>query len=330
MEAQAKTALQTALNLKPGERVLVITDRKSKEIGEAFARGARELGGEVLVMDLDEYRPLKDLRPEIEDKIREFRPDVSLYVASSVKGEVTMRIKLIKLLTQEIKARHAHMPGITREIMETGMRADYNRVYEVTMAVYERLRDADTLEILSRAGTELYVDLGYRWKPDTGRLWNPGEWGNLPAGEVFTAPKNADGVIVVDGVLGDYFSEKYGVLKETVEITVENGRAVEVQSHNPNLERELRDYLFNGPENADRLGEVALGTNVFLKRLVGNLLQDEKFPSVHVAFGDPIGEETGAEWTCDVHLDMVLLNTTVIKGERIMVKGVYPWLTGKS
>ena len=42
----------------------------------------------------------------------------------------------------------------------------------------------------------------------------------------------------------------------------------------------FREYLQTDKESA-RAGEFAIGTNIGLTRLVGNLLQDEKFPGVH-------------------------------------------------
>jgi aminopeptidase len=57
---------------------------------------------------------------------------------------------------------------------------------------------------------------------------------------------------------------------------------------------------------------------------VGNLLQDEKFPGVHVAVGYPIPHETGADWTSDVHIDGVLKNVTVdVEGQVIMRDGEF-------
>ena len=39
--------------------------------------------------------------------------------------------------------------------------------------------------------------------------------------------------------------------------------------------------------------------------MVGNILQDEKIPGVHMAFGDPYGAHTGADWTSTTHIDVV-------------------------
>ena len=64
-------------------------------------------------------------------------------------------------------------------------------------------------------------------------------------------------------------------------------------------------------KNSNRLGEFAIGTNTSLTKLVGNLLQDEKFPCVHVAFGDPYTDETGADWESRTHVDAILKDATL-------------------
>ena len=61
----------------------------------------------------------------------------------------------------------------------------------------------------------------------------------------------------------------------------------------------------DGARNGRRVGEFALGTNVGISEPTGNLLQDEKLPGLHVAFGDPYGHLTGAAWQSDVHVDVV-------------------------
>ena len=40
-------------------------------------------------------------------------------------------------------------------------------------------------------------------------------------------------------------------------------------------------------------------------RVIGNILQDEKFPGIHIAFGNPYGEHTGAKWRSSTHIDVV-------------------------
>src|SRR5207237_9984287 len=87
------------------------------------------------------------------------------------------------------------------------------------------------------------------------------------------------------------------------------------------LAADIRDYMAQAP-NSSRVGEFAIGTNVRLSEIVGNFLQDEKFPGVHVAFGDPYGFETGANWECPTHVDVLASHADVtVDGRKIMEQG---------
>ena len=39
--------------------------------------------------------------------------------------------------------------------------------------------------------------------------------------------------------------------------------------------------------------------------VIGNILQDEKIPGIHIAFGHPYAEHTGANWLSKTHIDCV-------------------------
>ena len=70
----------------------------------------------------------------------------------------------------------------------------------------------------------------------------------------------------------------------------------------------------------NRFGEFAIGTNVGLTQLIGNLLQDEKFPGVHLALGSPYPDKTGAEWDSKAHNDGILRNPTIAVDGRVIMK----------
>jgi len=55
---------------------------------------------------------------------------------------------------------------------------------------------------------------------------------------------------------------------------------------------------------------------------------DEKFPGVHIAFGDPYGAHTGAKWKSSTHIDVVGLRFNIWLGdadgeEQIMRDGTF-------
>ena len=66
----------------------------------------------------------------------------------------------------------------------------------------------------------------------------------------------------------------------------------------------------------------AIGTNIELKSVIGHILQDEKFPGVHIAFGNPYGAHTGARWWSATHIDVVGTEFDIwVDDEKIMEKG---------
>ncbi len=129
-----------------------------------------------------------------------------------------------------------------------------------------------------------------------------------------------DGLIAAEE-MGDWFTEKYGLLSPPMRLVVKGGRLVSVETPDDQLSADIREYMAQHP-NSNRAGEFAIGTNVGLSRIVGNFLQDEKFPGVHIAFGNPYGFETGADWDCPSHVDVLASHATVaVDGRAIMENG---------
>ena len=84
---------------------------------------------------------------------------------------------------------------------------------------------------------------------------------------------------------------------------------------NKELENEFWEYTHTD-ENSDRVGEFAIGTNIGLTAVIGNILQDEKLPGIHMAFGNPYGAHTGAEWYSSTHIDVVGRNFDIWADDR--------------
>jgi aminopeptidase len=320
----ARTAVEVCMSVKRGEHVLILTDRPTLEVGAAIRDAAERVSkGNVRFLVLEDFveRPAKELPKQILDLIPS--ANVTYYAAESKPGELSIRGPFIRTAVKY--ARHGHMPGITKELMETGMCADYAKISNLTKKVQRVVKDCKRARVLTEAGTELEVEFNpsWRWKLCDGLYPAKGMWGNLPEGEIFTAAYKANGTMVIDE-LGDWFSPKYGVLSKTpVTLKVKDSRVdlTSVTCSNDQLRKEFTQYLTTDA-NSNRLGEFAIGTNIFLTRLTGNLLQDEKFPSVHCAFGDPYPDETGADWQSKTHVDAIMLKCSVwIDGKQIMAKG---------
>ncbi len=320
----ARNAVEVCMSVKNDEHVLILTDRETLEVGTAISDAAEHVSkGNVKLLVLEDYtdRPAKELPKEVLDTIP--WANVTFYAALSKKGELSVRGPFIRTALKY--ARHGHMPSITKGLMETGMCADYQKISQLTKKVEQVVKSCRKGRVSTRSGTDLSVEFhpDWRWKVSDGLYPEKGMWGNLPDGEIFTAAFKANGKMIIDE-LGDWFSPKYGVLSKTpVTLQVKGSRA-DLQSitcSNQELRQEFVEYLSQDP-NGTRLGEFAIGTNIFLEYLTGNLLQDEKFPSVHCAFGNPYPEETGADWDARTHVDGIMLKCSVwVDDKQIMDEG---------
>jgi len=323
-----RQAVENCLKVRAGEQAVIITDEQTREIGEALKQAVEEITGPATFFVMEDFgsRPI-DYPATIDEAIR--AADVSIYAAQGAKGELqTFRRHLLKAVEANTKLRHAHMIGITPEIMADGMCSDYVEIQRISKLVYEKVKDARTIRVQTGKGCDITGRFSpdLKWVISDGNIL-PGKFKNLPDGEVFTAPETVDGVLVVDGCLGDYFTERYGSLAGTpVTIQIEDGRAIRasLKCENEALRQDLDAYLFETDGNSNRVGEFAIGTNTGLTKLIYNLLQDEKFPGVHVAFGYPYPSKTGATWESKAHVDGVLVAPTItVDGDVLMEKGEF-------
>ena len=324
LERGARNAVETCLAVRSTDRVCVITDEETQVVGDALTRASQQAGAAVETLLLESFgqRPLTSLPDTLRTAIERVDPTCSFYAAAAKKGEISFRIQLLPWLVHTLGVRHGHMPGITPALMTEGMLADYDEVSRVTSQVAEIVRPARRIRVRSAKGSDIVAQFSpdLRWVPCPGLYRRQGTWGNLPEGEVFTSPARVDGLLTVDE-LGDYFSEQYGVLPQPVTFRIEDSIAVEITSENTALANELAGYL-DSSENGRRVGEFAIGTNTALTRLVGNLLQDEKYPGVHVAFGNPYPDETGATWRASVHVDTIPTDCDIdVDGRPLMRAG---------
>ena len=324
LERGARNAVETCLAVQSTDRVCVITDEETQVVGDALTRASQQAGAAVDTLLLESFgqRPLTSLPDTLRSAIERVDPTCSFYAAAAKKGEISFRIQLLPWLVHTLGVRHGHMPGITPALMTEGMLADYDEVSRVTSRVADIVRPARQIQVRSAKGSDIVAQFSpdLRWVPCPGLYRRQGTWGNLPEGEVFTSPARVDGLLTVDE-LGDYFSEQYGVLPQPVTFRIEDSIAVEITSENTALANELAGYL-DSSENGRRVGEFAIGTNTALTRLVGNLLQDEKFPGVHVAFGNPYPDETGATWRASVHVDTIPTDCDIdVDGRPLMRAG---------
>ncbi len=310
----------------PEEKVTLITDEATKAIAASLATELAANGCRWNAFLLEELaaRPLVDMPPAVLEDME--TSDVSIFAVQVQRNELRSRMQMTDVVNRR-HMRHAHMVNITPQIMCEGMRADFNLVDRLSQKVIEKVRRASYVRATTAAGTDIRADLNpnYKWFKTSGIISRE-KWGNLPGGECFTSPGEVNGTFVVDGVVGDYLCARYGLL-ESAPLTIEivANRITACRSENQQLCDEFWAYTHTD-ENSDRVGEFAIGTNIGIDHVIGNILQDEKFPGIHIAFGDPYGNHTGAPWKSSTHIDVVGLRFNIwVNGpegeEQIMQEG---------
>jgi leucyl aminopeptidase (aminopeptidase T) len=320
----ARNAVDVCLAIRPQERVALIADDPSREVAASLAAALEEAGAvcESLLIEQLASRPLTGAPGEVLRALEQ--ADAGILCVQPLQGELSTRMQIVEVVERR-RIRYAHMVGVTPQIMEQGMRADYRQVDRLSVTLCERMQRATALRVETDYGTSLTATFQpeFHWIKTSG-LISPRYWSNLPAGEVFTTPKSVDGVFVCNGTAGDYFGPKYGDLSRTpMTLEIARGRLVGVHCERGELEREFTEYCHTD-EYSDRVGELAFGTNLALSRMIGILLQDEKVPGVHLAFGDPYGSQTGAPWKSKTHVDVLTRDCDVwIDDDQVLRKGRY-------
>jgi leucyl aminopeptidase (aminopeptidase T) len=320
----AKNAVEVCLGVRAGERVVVIADEVSRSVAASLEQALEKQGARFTGLLLEDFgpRPMTGAPEPVLEALE--KTDVGVLCMTPQPGELGARMAIVRVVERR-QIRYAHMVGVTPEIMQQGMCADYRKVDELSNRLRERMQRASTLTVKTQAGTSFsaHFDRQLDWVKTSG-LISPRYWSNLPAGEVFTTPATVDGTFVCDATAGDYFNGKYGDLQATpLVMEIEGGRLVGVDCPRRDLEEEFWKYCHTD-ENSNRVGELAFGTNFGLSRMIGILLQDEKFPGVHIAFGDPYGSQTHADWKSRTHIDVLTRNCDVwIDEDQVIEKGRY-------
>ncbi|MGH1361963.1 MAG: aminopeptidase [Calditrichia bacterium] len=320
----ASNAVHVCLQIQPHERVTIIGGHECSEIVAALVEQLGQLEARYHIMFLEDYckRPCTRLPQEFFADLA--TSQVSIYAAAARPGELAARCQLTAFVNEH-SIRHAHMVNITRQIMLQGMRADFLKVDKLSADLIAKARRAEKIYAKTAAGTDIEAQFipELKWVKTSGII-SVQKWGNLPGGEILTSPARVDGVFVVDGVVGDFLCEQYGDLNEyPLRIEIENSRIRNVECKNNELLRDFNAYTTTD-ENSNRVGEFAIGTNIAITELIGNILQDEKIPGIHIAFGDPYGEHTGQNWQSKTHIDCVGRNFDIwLEQEKVMEDGAF-------
>ena len=305
MEKSGSTVINQCLNVQEEESVIVITDAKRRKIAESIVEESRNIAKNTVLMEIEETGGHGSEPPIIVSE--------AMKKADVVVAPTTFSLSHTKARKNACSegARIATMPGITKKMFKTTLRADYEDIRRRCEKLLSMVKDSETISVKTPSGTDLKLNVREDfWHKDTGIIHERGSFGNLPAGEVDGAPINMEGKLVVD-----FFKSGGNVFAPSGTIVeISGNRAVSIDTE-CDLSR-----AFEKVKNGDNIAELGIGTNPEAE-LVGNILQDEKvLGTCHVAFGDSTSYGTGID--SEIHWDAILKSPTIMFDDKtIMEKG---------
>lgn len=262
LKPAAETAVRQCMNLAPDESCVIVTDDKRERIGESLYEVAREITDESVLL---QYPPGPQHGAEPPEAVAAAMQAADVVLAPTSKSLSHTRARGA---ANEAGARAVTLPGITEAVFVTGLDADYERIHEECNRVLEQVTDATEIRVTSPQGTDITFEPGDReWLSDTGIVHNPGDFSNLPAGEVFVSPETANGTYVIDGTM-----HPHGLLDHEIGIEVENGFVTSVSDDE--LRAEIEEAEEEVGKDAYNLAELGIGTNLAVTDLVGSVLLD--------------------------------------------------------
>ena len=308
LHAISDMVVQTCMDIRRGENVLIVCDPTTSEIGQSLHIATQKRTDRVLLIVMPKSRHHGEEPPS---------PVAALMRQQQVVIAATKySLTHTKAARQALKdgARIATMPGMTFELYtEGGMTADFQDVKRRISNIANVLRRRRIINVKSETGTDVTFEVNWRdWKLDDNGICNrPRMLTNLPAGKVFILPKEGtmNGTIVIDG------SWDSTLIDEPVELIVENGTVIDVKGGSlaatirQSYGEVAKKLKAKDRESVWTIAEFGFGMNPSA-RLVGNVLEDEKrMGSCYFSIGD--NSRLGGSSHAGIHVSGVLAKPTV-------------------
>ncbi len=330
------------LGIKKTEKIIIFTDgfnNELKKIGKLLCKTGKEYTDHIKYIEfnptgchgteppveiwkeafgtntVNELKKRKLLQPLLLKKIGEKRlKEVERIIESNKKDTVNAVIALSYYSTSHTRfrdmlnricgTRYASMPLFDEKMLSGAMTVDWKKMHEKTKAIARTVNRYEGIEIECPNGTAVSFSIkGRKALPDTGIITKPGQFSNLPAGEVYLAPLEgtAKGKLVLDWA-------PTRKLKRPVTVYVEKGMVKKLEGKEKYVEV-LEDKLSEKKANRN-IAELGIGTNDKAKR-PDNILESEKIMgTIHIAFGD--NSSFGGMVSTSFHQDFVFFDPTVM------------------
>lgn len=308
LAGSAKMVVETCMDIRRGENVLIVCDPTTGEIGQALHAATIEKSERVLLIVMPKAKHHGEEPPSpVANLMRQQQ-----VILAPTKYSLTHT----KAVRQALRdgARVATMPGITVDMFtHGGMAADFNNVKKRISNLGPHFRRRRIVNVKSKLGTEITFEVNWReWKLDDNGICNrPRMLTNLPAGKAFIMPREGtmNGTLIING------SWDSSLLDQNIELQIENGIVIDVKGGTiaANIRQEFGEVAkklrSKDRENVWTVAEFGFGMND-QARMGGNVLEDEKrLGTCYFSIGD--NTALGGNSAVGIHIPGVLTGANV-------------------
>jgi leucyl aminopeptidase (aminopeptidase T) len=332
----ANNIISQSLQLRKDQNLLIFADPGSLDVANLVAETAQRGGVAATIFFVPylfqvQFGITESLPLPVEAAIRECdavlsclsdRPEYLAYRRRVLRTSWSRRIKM------------AHAPGITLDILRLAD-TDYDLIRERCQLLATALVLGRQAEIITTDSHGCVYRLeaeiaGWDFTPGiSDGIIGDGTWANLPPGETFIVPPDANGEIVVNGSLpGRVFQAG-----EELVLNFRKGKLAGIDPADSPAAQFLRATQIAYAESLDdpnwcTLAEIGFGVNPAVQHLTGIALVDEKKAgTIHVALGD--NHSLGGNVESTIHCDMVIEGATVrVDGKPLLQAG--QWLVDET
>lgn len=311
MAKTAKRIMESVLNIKPKEKLLIITDtERPASITKVLGVAAEIAGAETVIMTMSPTGMSGVEPPEVVAAAMSAADAIINQTSHSMTHTNAQRAAIAQ------GARVCNIRNVNEDMMiRGGIAADYVEVKRISDMLVELINNGEWVHLTTPEGTDIRFSIkGRRGHSLSGFATNPGEFSGLPDGEAACAPLEgtAEGVIV-----NPYLIEDLDVVKDPLRIEIKDGLITKVEGGRE--ADELLKVLDKAGETGRNIAEFAFGTNPAC-RIIGKSREDKKkLGTAHIAVGD--SKSLGGTVDCYMHMDIMFLEPTIYIDEKLIVEG---------
>lgn len=308
-----KMIVDTCAGIKPGEKVLIITDTgMDPAIIRAMLTMCVAKGAEVITTNMIQV-PIPGMAPPSMVAAAAKEADVVLELTKQFIGASQCRIDACAA-----GARWLILCAMNPNLLKAdgAVNVDYHAIRPVGEIVQKRFGEAKTFRLLAPNGTDLSGSIeGRPGRFHWGVANGPGVLASPPDIEVGTAPLEgtSNGVAYIDVMLLMGPEERMSI---PVKVTFKDGLATSIEGPRAYILQDIIDACKD--PNMYNLAEIALGLNP-KARVSGIPVESESaLGSAHIALGNNRGYFGNTD--AKAHLDLVIDSVTLYLDDEMIMK----------